>query len=487
MIKIDAIYGTLDKTAGSFYTPASIAEAIVDIAGYKGASITGKRVIDPACGDGALLAPICCRLIQACRDAGVAESQIPLMLADYIYAYELDETEMAKAKIRVVEEAASLGVSLTLDQLVNFHIGDAFDLYGDGIGSFDYVIGNPPYVRIHNLETKPCSRYVEGMCDLYYGFFDLGQQLLSPHGTLCFIAPSSWFTAKAGRLMREDLKERSVISAVCDFGHFEVFAPYAMTYTAIVKIEASPSSTVALYGYEDLGGGENGAVGEVRVSKRNTVDQKRVWVNGLFMPGSPEWMESALNASGDVRVLNGYATNLDQVFMSSKPRFAGSPYEHKCVKASRCDKRYMVYPYDKDGDLVPFDEIRNTSADVADLLENNKDRLLSRTQVSSERWWCFARSQGIADTFHDKVAMQSLVKPGVPVKVASAPAGTGVYGGVYVLGMNENDVEKAVNSDEFFAYAAALRKYKNGGYYALGGKDIEHFLNWWQVRKNEKN
>lgn len=475
MTQNDPTYGRLDKTEGSFYTPAAIAEAILDIAGYRGDDIADSYVIDPACGDGALLVPITCRLIEALLNKGFGASQVPEKLYDHIHAYELDAAELEKAKAHVVEAARSYEIDLDQDRLVNFRCGDAFDLYEKDTESFDYVVGNPPYVRIHNLEEKPESKYIEGMCDLYYGFFDIGQHLLKPGGVLCFIAPSSWFAAKAGHLMRSDLSARRVVSAVLDFGHYQVFAPYATTYTAIVRIGTEKADKIKIYSYDD---------GAALTSE---VDQDRAWVNGLFMPGSSEWMTEVLSATGDVRVLNGYATNLDRVFISKSARFDGSPYERECIKASRCEKNYMVYPYDGDGHLIPFEDMKKVSADVAALLEDNKDALCNRTQVDGTRWWCFARSQGIADTFHDKVAVQSLVKPGEPVRVVSAPAGTGVYGGVYVLGLDEDIVRRAVNSDEFFQYAAALRKYKSGGYYAVGGKDLERFLNWWQKRNNKEN
>jgi transposase len=58
----------------------------------------------------------------------------------------------------------------------------------------DFVIGNPPYVRVHNLDdsydsVKSFSFANGGMTDLYLVFFEKGFQMLKPGGKLCYITP----------------------------------------------------------------------------------------------------------------------------------------------------------------------------------------------------------------------------------------------------------------------------------------------------------
>ena len=464
--------GTLSKSEGSFYTPRPIAEAILDMAGYVvgNQAILNADIIDPSCGDGAILVPAVERFIEASFAAGSSPAETAAGIIKHFHAYELNADELAKCRDNICRASRSHGVVISAECLARFKVGDSLKLFKTDLGSMDFVVGNPPYVRIHNLDEKPESCYIDGMCDLYYAFYDLGQQLLKKDGVLCFISPSSWFTARAGKLMREDLAARRAISAVCDFGHRQLFAPYATTYTAIVKITAAAGNdSIDVYCQDDNGA----AVFSERVT------QDSCWTNGLFLPGAPSWIASALSAKGTIRVLNGCATYLDEMFVSSTPRFSGSSIEKRAVKASRGDARYVLYPYDKEGNLLSFDEIAAASPLAAELMRSNEDVLKNRSQVPSESWWRFGRSQGIAHTFSDKVSIQSLVKPGNPVRCMDAPAGTAVYGGVFVLGMDTERVTEAANSSEFMAYAATLRKYKSGGYYALSGKEIQSFLNWW--------
>ena len=464
--------GRLSKDEGSYYTPPAIAEAICDIAEYAPARAQDldARVIDPAAGDGAILAVAVGRFIACAHAAGIEPAEIARRITAQFFAYEIEAQELARCREGVAAVAQAHGVPLAAADLIGFQAGNAFDLFAAHTGTMDFVLGNPPYVRIHNLAEKPDSPYVEGMCDLFYPFFDIGQRLLANDGALCFIAPSSWFTARAGAPMRADLREREAVAAVCDFGHFQVFAPYATAYTAIVKLTRGGNERVKAF----FPNAESG-----RIERSADLPQNSCWVNGLFMPGVPPWMEEALHATGPVRVRNGYATNLDRVFMSKTARFAGEGIERPVVKASTCEERAMIYPYDRKGRLLPFEEIRSSCPAAAAALEADRSSLTARSQVPADTWWRFGRTQGIADTFADKVAMQSLVKPGQPVRTREAPTGCGVYGGVYVVGMERAKLDAAVNSPEFFAYAAALRKYKSGGYFSLGGKDIERFLNWW--------
>ena len=353
-------------------------------------------------------------------------------------------------------------------------VGDTCGEWGRFRGKMDFVLMNPPYVRIHNLSDKPGSSYVTGMCDLYYAFFDYAQRMLAPGGALSAIAPSSWMTSAAGAAMRDDLRSRGVVRAVCDYGHLQVFAPCATTYTALVLIGTGRAATVDVWGH-----GADGSLGE-----RETVGSASCWHGGLFLPGAPAGMDEMLATepgSHGVCVRNGYATNLDRLFMSGSRRF--SAYEIPVVKASRARRMFAVYPYGRDGSLASLDEIGAADPALADALEGEREALLARTQVDPARWWCYARTQGLADTWVDKVAVQSLVLPPTPPRTCDAPAGTGVFGGVYVTGMARAEVDEAVSSEEFFGYVRALRKYKSGGYYAYGGRDLGRFLSWWRAQR----
>lgn len=464
--------GRLTKSDGSFYTPPSVARAVVDMSLLASLATETSQVMDPAAGDGALLVAAIPALVGRLTACGASVGSVAEAAVANVHAIEIDGGEAARCRENLTSALYThTGASVDPTRW-DVAVGDALDLWRSYEGRMDFVLMNPPYVRIQNMSDAPAGSYVSGMSDLYYAFFEYAQKMLAPNGKLSAIAPSSWMTSNAGAAMRSDLMLRGVVEAVCDYGHLQVFAPYATAYTAVVRIGAEPSDHVELWGHGDDG----------RLGDRIEVCQPSCWHGGLFAPSSVD-LDAILATPVDserVYVRNGYATNLDRFFMSMKRRF--SAYEIPVVKASRASAMYAVYPYDEDGRLVGIDEIRGSDPGLAGAFDAERAALLARTQVDPSRWWAYARTQGISDTYRDKVAVQTLVRSGSPPKTADAPAGTGVFGGVYVVGMGRRELSSAVSSEEFFSYVEALRKYKSGGYYSLGGRDLGRFLSWWRSR-----
>lgn len=467
--------GRLSKGEGSFYTPEPVAQAIVELSGMGRVATENSQVMDPAAGDGALLVAAIPALATRMRVLGLNDAAVRDRLVANIHAIELDADEASRCRQNLSDATAIVTNGLAVpDDEWDVTVGDTCSAWRRFANKMDFVLMNPPYVRIHNLSSKPASPYVTGMCDLYYAFFDYAQRMLADGGMLSAISPSSWMTSKAGSMMRDDLRSREVLRAVCDYGHLQIFAPYATTYTALVLIGTGASGDISVWGHD----------GEGRLAGRSGVPSASCWHQGLFMPTAPSVMDAIMTTplgTGGVSVRNGYATNLDGLFMSEASRF--SAYEIPVIKASRARGMFAIYPYGKDGALVPFADIEKAEPRLARVLTDNRDRLLARTQTDVTRWWAYGRTQGIGDTYVDKVAVQSLVLPGVPPRTAEAPAGTGVFGGIYVTGMAKGEIDAAVSSEEFFAYARALQKYKSGGYYALGGKDLGRFLSWWRSKE----
>ncbi|HTE33672.1 MAG TPA: N-6 DNA methylase, partial [Chryseolinea sp.] len=57
------------RTAGGiFYTPPSLTRRLIDLAEKAGVDWSTATIIDPACGGGAFLAPICLRVLDAIKD-----------------------------------------------------------------------------------------------------------------------------------------------------------------------------------------------------------------------------------------------------------------------------------------------------------------------------------------------------------------------------------------------------------------------------------
>jgi len=111
-------------------------------------------------------------------------------------------------------------------------------------GGFDCIVGNPPYVRVGNVEEafRPYlyRKYnVTHRFDIYIVFIQRAFELLSKPGLLGFIVPNKFFTADYGATLRKYLSSREAIWRIVDFGDSQVFKG-ATTYTCLLFLTQIP-------------------------------------------------------------------------------------------------------------------------------------------------------------------------------------------------------------------------------------------------------
>jgi len=134
-----------------------------------------------------------------------------------------------------------------------------------GRAGFDCVIGNPPYIRVQELNKwapEECEFYkwryksaAEGNYDIYVVFTEKALGLLAPDGLLGFIMPHKFWQAKYGEGLRKLIADGRHLKAVVDFAHHQVFQG-ATTYTAIHILARSPNPVEIDYvRFDDLNDG----------------------------------------------------------------------------------------------------------------------------------------------------------------------------------------------------------------------------------------
>ncbi|WP_211295319.1 Eco57I restriction-modification methylase domain-containing protein [Neolewinella xylanilytica] len=128
---------------------------------------------------------------------------------------------------------------------------DEFEFLASEGGGFDAIIGNPPYVRIQNLQqffgeevryyrkSKPgFITASENNIDKYYLFIEKALQLIKAGGLLGYIVPNKFFVLTAGKKLRKYIRDNSSIADITHFGVTQVFAGKS-TYTAILVLQKS--------------------------------------------------------------------------------------------------------------------------------------------------------------------------------------------------------------------------------------------------------
>ncbi len=206
---------------------------MLNLCGYTGLDILKKHVIDNSCGDGAFLCEVVHRYIRAAFACHMSKEEIVFDLSYYIHGIEKD----GKAYNDCLYNLSKISDRYHLGY-IQWDVLEADALTcNDFKGKMDYVVGNPPYVRVHNLKdtysiVKHYAFTQEGMTDLYLAFFELGFSMLAPNGRMCYITPSSWLNSVAANYMREYLYKHRNMEALVDLGHFQPFER-ATAYTLI--------------------------------------------------------------------------------------------------------------------------------------------------------------------------------------------------------------------------------------------------------------
>jgi adenine-specific DNA-methyltransferase len=167
---------TAQKLRGGYYTPDDLATFLCEWV----LEIEPKRILEPSCGDGVFLSAI--------RRAGGSEDLT-------VTAIELDGVEAAKAKKR----ASEVGLKSS-----KFHSADflswALQRTGKADGTFDAVIGNPPFVRYQYL-PEPFQQKAEQVfrelglpftkhTNAWVPFILASMRMLRPGGRLAMVVPA---------------------------------------------------------------------------------------------------------------------------------------------------------------------------------------------------------------------------------------------------------------------------------------------------------
>lgn len=473
--KMSARKLTVSKANGRIYTPEYIVDIILDLAGYIQENILHKHIIDNSCGDGAFLVKVVERYCLQALSVNASLTEIKQDLEKYIHGIEIDEIECKKSITRVSAVAEKYGV-----EHVNWDIQCANTLEIDNYnGKMDFVVGNPPYVRVHNLENtfdmaKSFSFAQDGMTDLYIVFYEIGLKMLNENGVLGYITPSSYFNSIAGSHMRKVFVENNLIDQIVDLKHFQAFN--ATTYTEITILKKVRSQkTVEYFQFDEkkhipyyvetLQPDDFYIAGNFYFAKKKDLNLlKSIFFN----------LEHC-----DIKVKNGFATLCDDVYINNFD--FNSEYIIPVIKASRGEFQRIIYPYDKTGKLIPEEKLKKDER-LYNYLLSKKDILLNRSseKKTSSYWFAFGRSQAINDTYKEKIAINSLLRTHDDLKILNAPSGTGVYSGLYIV-PNTFDIgiiKKCLLSSEFSTYVMLLGKYKSGGYYTFSSKDIKAYLDY---------
>lgn len=474
------------KELGQVFSSSDIAENILDSVGYKGVQILNKKIIDPSCGDGSLLYEATERVIDICKKNKLN----PLdYLENCIYGIEIDKNQIDIC----IRSLNSLVAHKTLiDRPIQWNIynNDALKTFENYKKKFDYVVGNPPYVRAANINSevrkniKETFRLSHGIIDLFVVFFEIGFELLSEQGRLCYITPNRYLYNKSFTELRKFLKEKRAVESIINFKDSQQFHGFSIN-TAITVIDFNQKKDTLQY--------KEKMTDDFKTIKyKDLDDSKWIFDNEYKLFFSSNMNKKTL--SDYYKIQYGISTNRDDIYIGNMVEdddlvlFNGSWIEknllRKVIKGSTykgdpSDYQYLIFPYVKEnGDLhaIPESELKDKYNKTYRYLLKYRNVLEARDMMEENIWYEFGRNQGLKNMHKNKVIVSILNLDKINFhKVASEFC---VYSCVFATETKASGfemLEEVLGSDYFYKYVMMYGKDHLGGYKALTAKMISEF------------
>lgn len=234
-------YSDIDrqKSNGATYTPIAFARFVAEQM-LQAAELpkSGKiRVLDPACGDGALLDVLIKSLPSAFRKRVVA------------VGYDTDPEAIRIASQRLRQDLPELDLRLEqkdfLEHVLNLQGGGDLFSAGEVQEPFHLVIANPPYVRTQIMGAQQSQQLAQsfgltGRVDLYYPFLLGISQVLADNGVTGVITSNRFMTTKSGQAVRRAMLSRFRILHAWDLGDTKLFD--AAVLPSVLLARGTPDS-----------------------------------------------------------------------------------------------------------------------------------------------------------------------------------------------------------------------------------------------------
>jgi len=226
---------------GEVFTRRWVVDLILDLVGYTPEKdLAAQTLIEPSCGTGAFLVPVVERLLES----GAAHGHDLRSLTHAVRAFDLLDANAERARKAVAKLLTDHGLEAAeADELVGEWVttGD-FLLHPHEPASADFVVGNPPYIRLENVSRRTMDAYrrvcptMRGRADIYVGFIERGLDLLKAGGALSFICADRWMRNQYGADLRELITSQYAVDTVISMHDVDAFEDDVSAYPAVVVL-----------------------------------------------------------------------------------------------------------------------------------------------------------------------------------------------------------------------------------------------------------
>lgn len=229
---------------GAVFTLPEVVAVILDLSGYSSIQpLHRMRLLEPSFGNGDFLLPAVERLLTAYLRSVPDLRNAYADLRNAVRAVELHPASHAGTEKRLKQCLIDAGLcGADADALCDaWLICDDFLLCAFD-NEFDFVVGNPPYVRQERIPAPLLSEYrsrfntLYDRADLYVLFFERSLDLLTANGTLGFICANRWLKNRYGGPLRRKISQGFHLSHFIDMEGVDAFQTDVAAYPAITIV-----------------------------------------------------------------------------------------------------------------------------------------------------------------------------------------------------------------------------------------------------------
>lgn len=407
---------------GIVFTPRYIADYIVRKSIESHSLSENVKAIDPGCGCGIFLIAFADYIH---KKTGKAYKEI---INQNIYGFEIDSDNARRCVIVLNllatinhESNERISVQVKCDDALKNNWCDAFC-----VESFDYIIGNPPYVNTHDM-NKETARFLKesfqttkvGVYNIFYAFVEHGMNFVSKEGALSYIVPNNFLFIKSAVSLRKFIADKKYLESIIDFADNMVFRP-VRTYNCIIRLSRQENTTFDYCVLEKVDNIEN-ALNEALYDQMNVekLDENGWKLVDRITRRNISRIESQFICIKEF-VRTGIATLKDEVYIVDRDsqgfykKFDGQRYDiesdivkrlYKIPELKGCGNieevcRYIIFPYRK-GDsgfsLLDEESFSREAPKAYRYLLKRKNELDMRDKGKPNLagWYAYGRTQGL--------------------------------------------------------------------------------------------
>lgn len=335
------------ESRGAIFTRREVVDFILDLVGYLPArALHRARLLEPSFGGGDFLLPAASRLLASWKKHGTGDVA---ELQDALRGVELHRSTFEATKAQLLELLVSEGIQREAGRrLLSRWLVNGDFLLAPLDGAFDFVVGNPPYVRQELIADALLSEYrrryrtLYDRADLYIPFIERSLNALAGGGELGFICADRWMKNRYGGPLRELVAKRFRLKIFVDMVNTPAFHTEVMAYPAITVIANEPGGATRVARRPEINVAALSKLSEQLVAKKIPDVERDVRELMAVTQGSEPWILESSDQFELVRRLEatfptveeagckvgiGVATGADKAFIG--------PFDQLDVEESR--------------------------------------------------------------------------------------------------------------------------------------------------------